>query len=45
MDIENYQCEDCGATIDSKPFDCCNTCIIKFYMGDVDAPEFFLEAL
>lgn len=37
MDIENYQCESCGATNSSKPYECCDDCILKFFFGDVNA--------
>lgn len=36
--IENYECPDCGAN-DHSPVDgLCDTCIMKFYLQDVDAP-------
>ena len=37
---KDYTCEDCGADRDSLPKDCCDKCIIKFYLEDEDAPAF-----
>ena len=31
MNIEEYQCDDCGATRYNKTEECCDTCILKFY--------------
>lgn len=33
----DYQCPDCGATILSKPVECCDTCILKFYFDNPNA--------
>ena len=34
---QKYQCPDCGATTDSKPVECCDTCILKFYFDNPNA--------
>lgn len=34
MNIEDYVCPECGATADSKTFDTCDYCVIKFFVGD-----------
>jgi len=34
---ENYQCPDCGATINSRTFDLCDTCVMKFYYDNPNA--------
>lgn len=31
MSITTYECPDCGATHESRPSDCCDTCVLKFY--------------
>ncbi len=34
-----YQCEDCGADENSRPTDCCDECIVKFYLQNPKAPS------
>ena len=35
----DYQCDDCGATAYSRATDCCDRCILKFYLDDENAPD------
>lgn len=34
-----YQCEECGATEASRPTDCCDQCIVKFFLQNPQAPS------
>ena len=34
----DYQCDTCGATKEFPARDCCDECILKFYLEDKDAP-------
>lgn len=35
----SYSCEACGANEDSRPADCCDECIVKFYLRSTKAPS------
>ncbi|CAB4129714.1 hypothetical protein UFOVP115_96 [uncultured Caudovirales phage] len=35
-----YECEDCGATAESRTTDCCDTCLLKFYFDNENASDF-----
>lgn len=41
--IEKYECPDCGANAWSPVDGLCDTCILKFYLQDVDAPAYDYE--
>jgi len=34
MKIEEYTCEECGATVSSKTKDTCDYCVMKFFTED-----------
>jgi hypothetical protein len=38
QEAANYQCDFCGATKEFPARDCCDECILKFYLEDTDAP-------
>lgn len=38
--MNEYNCEECGADSDSLPRDCCDQCIVKFYLEDMNAPAY-----
>jgi len=37
---ENYVCEDCGATAESRTTDTCDNCVLKFYFDNPSASDF-----
>jgi predicted amidophosphoribosyltransferase len=37
--MENYNCPDCGADNTFLPKDCCDTCILKFFVEDETQPS------
>ena len=39
--INEYECPDCGASGTPKATDCCDTCILKFFVEDADAPSLY----
>lgn len=43
MDINDYQCPDCGAVHTFEVTGMCDECILKFYFEDVNAPRFEWE--
>lgn len=38
--MKDYECPDCGQSGEPKAFDCCDTCILKFYFDNPNASKF-----
>ena len=36
--IQSYECPDCGANSSMPASQCCDSCIMKFFLEDTDAP-------